>query len=283
MKAKACGLVFAFGLSLGSCQTSDNLASETTLSDERAGWQLTFSDNFDGVRGAKPNLQKWQSENYNRRDNPNGPDGWWDADNVRLDGEGNLILSVTQIPNRNRDTDPHDFAAGMVSTKGLFEQRYGRFEMRGRLPRETGWWAAFWLFSKGAADVGKRGRDGTEIDIMEGFGGSDRLKHALHWDGAAAAPRKPKSKDKTLTWPGISEGFHIFALEWSPEGYVFFVDDIETWRTDAGGVSRVPAYLKLTAEISSEDWAQTDLWAGPINPQAYPDAFIIDYVKVWSR
>ena len=103
-------------MTLGSCQTANKLASEEAASDKRAGWKLTFSDDFDGARGARPDAKKWQSENYNRRDNPDGPDGWWDPDNVRLDGEGNLILSVTQISNRNRDNDPHDFAAGMVST-----------------------------------------------------------------------------------------------------------------------------------------------------------------------
>jgi len=259
-------------LFLSACQTTEDFA------DNRPGWRLTFSDDFDGV-GA-PDPKKWQSESYNRRDNPDGPDGWWEPKNVRLDGEGNLILSVTQIPNRNRDTDPYDFAAGMVSTKGLFEQKYGRFEMRGRLPRKTGWWAAFWLFSKGAADAGHQGRDGTEIDIVEGFGQSDSLKHALHWDGASD---DPQSRDKSFDWGGVSDGFHTYAVEWSPSEYVFFVDGVETWRTSAGGVSQVPAYIKLTAEISSEAWALTQDWAGPINPSDFPDNFVIDYVKVWTK
>lgn len=264
-------------LSLLACQTAEN---NTARQNAELGvpWRLTFSDDFEGI--GKPDPKKWKSERYNRRDNPKGPDGWWTPENVRLDGAGNLVLSVTQIPNRNRDDDEYDFAAGMVSTKGLFEQRFGRFEMRGKLPRETGWWAAFWLFSKGAADVGNQGRDGTEIDILEGFARSNNLKHVLHWDGASDTPQ---SAEKALNLPGLREGFHIFAVEWSPSEYVFFVDGVETWRTSAGGVSQVPAYIKLTAEISSQDWAITDKWAGPIHPSSFPDQFVIDYVKVWSR
>lgn len=241
-------------------------------------WKLTFSDDFDGT--GKPDPTKWQSENYNRRDNPNGPDGWWDEEYARLDGEGNLILSVARIPNRNRDDDPYDFAVGMVSTKGLFQQRFGKFEMRGRLPQETGWWAAFWLFSKSAAEVGHAGRDGTEIDILEGFGQSDRVGHALHWDGKA---KSPQSEEKKFNWPGVRDGFHTYALEWSPTEYIFFVDGEETWRSDAGGVSQVPAYVKLTGEISTLDWAVGPGWAGPIDPATYPDKYIIDYVRVWSK
>ena len=255
-----------------ACQTSHAPVEDVP------GWTLTFSDMFDGT--GKPDPAKWQSENYNRRKNDNGPDGWWDSDYVRLDGEGNLILSVDKIPNRNPDEDPHDFATGMVSTKGLFEQRYGRFETRARLPRETGWWAAFWLFSQSVNQVGDKGRDGTEIDIMEGFGQYNKMQHALHWDGYGEDHEIAETK---FDWPGVKDGFHTYALEWSPTEYVFFVDGIETWRTDAGGVSQVPAYIKLTGEISTLDWATSDKWAGPIDPDAYPDEFVIDYVKVWSN
>ena len=37
---------------------------------------------------------------------------------------------------------------------------------------------------------------------------------------------------------------------------IFYVDGKETWRTGEGGVSHVPAYLKLTVEIGK--------WAGDI-------------------
>lgn len=263
--------LLAAGL-LVSCQSP-------ALPPETGGeWQLTFSDEFDG--SGKPDPAKWQSENYNRRKNDTGPDGWWDDDYVRLDGQGNLVLSVGQIPNRNDDDDPYDFAAGMVSSKGLFEQRYGRFETRAKLPRETGWWAAFWLFSTSTHDVDGSGRDGTEIDIMEGFGKSDRTQHALHWDGYGEAHQV---HDKKFEVTGLRDGFHTYALEWSPKEYVFFVDGVETWRTDLGGVSQVPAYVKVTAEISTRDWAVSEDWAGASDPAAYPDEYVIDYVRVWSK
>jgi len=240
--------------------------------------RLTFSDEFDG--SGKPDPNKWQSENYNRRDNPEGPDGWWDETYVKLDGRGHLVLSVAPIANRNRDDDAYDFASGMVSTKGLFEQRYGYFEARAKLPRQTGWWSAFWLFSESAHDVDGSGRDGTEIDIMEGVGKSDRVVHALHWDGRA---KKHQGGDKRFNVSGLRDGFHTYGLKWSPTEYIFYVDGEETWRTDIGGVSQVPAYVKLTGEISTLDWATGEDWAGPIDPKSYPDEFIIDYVRVWSK
>ena len=81
---------------------------------------------------------------------------------------------------------------------------------------------------------------------------------------------------------GIHEGFHTFSLEWSETEYVFFVDDVEVWRTSAGGVSKVPAYVKVTGEIWTLDWAIGEGWANDPETGEYPDYFLVDYVRVYQ-
>ena len=44
------------------------------------------------------------------------------------------------------------------------------------------------------------------------------------------------------------------------------------WRTDAGGVSQVPGYIKLSDEIGN--------WAGDIKKAELPGKFPVDYVRV---
>jgi len=120
--------------------------------------------------------------------------------------------------------------------------------------------------------VGNEGRDGTEIDIMEkAWSAEDRINHALHWDGYG---EYHKSEGKEVVIPGLSQGFHTFGLLWQPEEYVFYVDGEETWRTSAGGVSQVPAYIKLTDEVGK--------WAGEIQNAELPDYFYVDYVRVYD-
>ena len=46
------------------------------------------------------------------------------------------------------------------------------------------------------------------------------------------------------------------------------MDGKETWRTRAGGVCRVPLYIKLSDEIGD--------WAGDIKKVALPDRFLVD-------
>jgi len=97
------------------------------------------------------------------------------------------------------------------------------------------------------------------------------MNHALHWDGYGEHHRSKAHKFKV---PGIMEGYHDFALWWTPEEYVFYVDSKETWRTDAGGVCQVPVYLKLSDEIGK--------WAGDIKKAKLPDHFYVDYVRVYD-
>ena len=241
-------------------------------------WRLVWQDEFNG--SGEVDISKWDKPEYNRRNNDNGPDGWWLKENSYQDGNGNLVIGASVIFNRNSDDDSYDYATGAVRSKGKFEQRFGKFEIRCQMPSEPGWWVAFWLMSESVGNVDSSGEDGSEIDIMEGFGWTDRINQALHWDGYG---EDLKSEGNSFTVDGIRNGYHTFALEWNEEEYIFFVDSVETWRTSAGGVSKVPAYVKITGELSTQPWAMSEWWAN--NPAAgkFPDYFLIDYVRVWVK
>lgn len=241
-------------------------------------WKLVWKDEFNG--SGEVDLSKWEKPEYNRRNNDNGKDGWWLKENSYQDGNGNLVIEISKIPNRNNDNDSHDYATGAIRSKNRFEKTFGKFEVRCKLPTQPGWWVAFWLMSESVVNVDSSGEDGTEIDIMEGFGWTDRINQALHWDGYGD---DHKSAGNSLAIPGIREGYHNFTLEWNEEEYIFSVDSVETWRTSAGGVSKVPAYIKLTGEISTIPWAIGDGWANDPAYGSFPDYFLIDYVRVWER
>lgn len=221
---KLLSLIIIANISLfNSCQSDDNskkaeASSEQTIAAEE--WELTFEDNFDGAQFDAPDSTKWESLNYNRKNNANGPDGWWSSEDVYLNGDGNLAIRVRQTNNLNNDNDSYDFSTGMIRSKGKFEQKFGRFEIRCQLPQKSGWWVAFWLFNSSVNNVDGSGEDGTEIDIMEAFGWTDKINHALHYDGYAEAHQSLGIKTEV---PGIRQGFHIYALEWTAEEYVFLL------------------------------------------------------------
>jgi beta-glucanase (GH16 family) len=268
--------LFIVGLHLASCdEPADKVIESPTDSSE---WNLVWWDEFEGDGPIDPD--KWDQPEYNRRNNDDGPDGWWLREDSYHDGEGNLVIRARLVDNLNSDDDPYDYATGAIRSIGRFEQRFGKFEVRCKMPSLPGWWVAFWLMSPSVFNENGSGEDGTEIDIMEGFGWTDVIHHNLHWDGYGEAHR---SAGFNQPIEGIREGFHTFTLEWSAAEYVFFVDGTETYRTNAGGVSKVPAYVKITGELSTIPNMMSEWWANEAIPGYFPDYFIIDYVRVWER
>jgi len=218
-------------------------------------WRLAWHDEF---AGKKIDESKWEIIGDRRR-----RDGWWLKADSYLDGKGHLLLRTNKTDER--------YTSGAVRTRGKFEHRFGYWECRCRFPTQPGHWPAFWLFSTSVGKVGNEGRDGTEIDIMEKPWRTDRIQHALHWDGYG---KHHRSAGKKAEVEGVSKGWHTFGLHWKSDEYVFYVDGKETWRTNAGGVSQVEAYVKLTEEIGR--------WGGDIKQAKLPDYFTADYVRVFD-
>ena len=216
-------------------------------------WKLVWQDEFDGD---KLDATKWDIPEYKRRD------GHWSRKAISLDGQGHLVMSVLK--------DGDKFLDGCVRTKDKFQHSFGYYVARIQLQKQLGHWSAFWLYDASVGKIGDEGRDGTEIDIMEKPWLDDRLNYALHWDGYG---KDHKSKATVVKVPGVMDGFHTFGLWWTPDEYVFYVDGKETWRTNAGGVCQVPLYIKLSDEIGD--------WAGDIKKAELPDAFLVDYVRVY--
>jgi len=219
-------------------------------------WKLAWHDEFDGT---ELDESKWDVPEGKRRD------AWWSKKAIALDGKGHLAIRVLKEGDKYYD--------GCVRTRGKFEHAFGYYVARIRLQKSAGHWSAFWLYNHSVGKVGHGGMDGTEIDIMEKPWLDDRVQHALHWDGYG---EHHKSKGHVSKDPGIMDGWHTYALLWTPDEYVFTIDGKERWRTKAGGVCQVPLYLKLSDE------AQFKGWAGDVRKATLPDEFLTDYVRVYD-
>ena len=255
-----CVFILAFALANfgNNINTAEQSAIDDFLPQAPAGkeWKLVWSDEFNN-QSLDENI--WETPVGVRRD------GYWAKEDSYLDGKGNLVIRTRK--------EGGCYYSGAIRTMDKFEHRYGYWVARCKFHTQEGHWPAFWLFSSpGVSTVGNEGRDGTKIDIMEkAWAKEDRINHALHWDGYG---KYHKSDGKQVVIPGLSQGFHDFGLLWKPDEYVFYVDGKETWRTSAGGVSQVPAYIKLTDEVGT--------WAGDINKAELPDYFYVDYVRVYD-
>jgi len=218
-------------------------------------WRLTWHDEFEG--------DQLDESKWNRLGDWKRRDGYWVQEDAYLSGKGTLLLRTRKDGDR--------YTSGAINTAGKFEHAFGYFVARCKMPKQPGHWPAFWLMCAGVGKVGNEGRDGTEIDIVEMPWRDGKITYALHWDGYGADHRSASSN---ITLPELTEGFHNYALLWTPEEYVFYVNDREVWRTRAGGVSQVPQFIKLTEEIGK--------WGGDITQAQLPDFFEVEYVRVYA-
>jgi beta-glucanase (GH16 family) len=223
---------------------------------EEMGYELVWQDDFNG-NALDP--KKWEVRGVGPR-----ALGFVSPEAVTVGG-GYLKLHALKKDGR--------ILLGAVGTQNRFMTRYGYFECRAQLQKSPGIWAAFWIQS---TEISK-GEDpaiyGAEIDIMEFFKklGTDIVSHNVHW---AYGPHQQTTHGMRSYLKEVSEGFHTFALEWTPEKYVFFVDGYRFYGVTKG-ISHIEEYMILSMEIPSE--------INDIKNTVFPDVFVVDYVKVYKK
>lgn len=220
---------------------------------------------------------------------------YWCADMLEFSPEG-LVVKSERASN-------HDCSEGICPAEGvftsgietrdgdeiLFEQAYGYFEATVKVPRGKGMWSALWLQSNNVGNVGHGGRDGAEIDVYESsfLNAPTETGSAVHVD-AYDAPYYSCGGWVTDTGKNLYDGeFHTYALLWTPDAYIFYVDGKETVRTDYRGVSTVPEFIRLTVEIRDPEYAVYGPYGQKIgrfeNAADDTNDFVIKEVKIYAN
>lgn len=246
-----------------------------------AGWYVTLEENFDG--DTIPELFAPSPHGLRKKE-------YW-CDQMISFENGNAVIKAVYDDNHQCDVCKEKegyFTSGLdtcATVDGervpLFEQAFGYFEARVKVPQAGGMWSAFWLQVDNMTNIGFGGEDGSEIDILESsFYNSKRTKvgHAIHYDGYPAKTHRCLDTIRD-TGTDLYEGYHTYALKWTPTEYVFYVDGNVTWASDFGGVCKVPAYLRLTSEIQPKKVGPYGQRLGKFNS----GDFYIDYVKVYQN
>ena len=168
--------------------------------------------------------------------------------------------------------DGYRYISGLLTTEGHFEQQYGFFEARVRVPKGQGIWPAFWM--KRAARLAP---DGTpnwppEIDIMEFIGSEpDKYFVTVHWD---LAPDNQKSGASYPLLDGTEE-FRNFGVLWDENRTVFYLDRVPHHVVETKSNHHVPMFMMLNLALGGK-------WPGRIFAGALPATFEVDWVAAWQ-
>ncbi|MEL6305170.1 MAG: glycoside hydrolase family 16 protein [Bacteroidota bacterium] len=249
------------------CETDDTQTVATFTN-------LVLDENFD-TDGA-PNDALW---NF---DIGTGIDGWGNQElQYYTDRTENVTVQngVLLITAQQEAFEGSQYTSARLLTKDKFEQEYGRFEARMRLPYGQGIWPAFWMLG---ADIDDNPWPGAgEIDIMEYRGQEPTvLIGSVHGPGYSGG--EAVSKEYNLENDRFDTGFHVFGIEWGPNYINYYVDDVlynQITPEDVPGqwVFNKPFFILVNLAVGGT-------FVGPPNAQTeFPQTLIVDYVRVYTR
>lgn len=262
-------------------------------SDRLQGWgNPAFSDDFDDA-----SLPKW-----NVRDNwrLNQDKAVTSKQNVEV-SDGRLTIRTKRLAKADVRDASRRYSSGYLDTVGKFSQKYGRFEVRAKLPtvknNSRGVWPAFWLRPDGG-----QGNEG-EIDVFEAYGTPDQGNADVDPYGRSEATahvyqpsrhgglQAPEGRKKKNAWTpqsiNLNDGkFHTWAAEWTPGRIAFFIDGRkyhevtkETWGSATWNkfFTTDKFNIRLNVQVGSPYW-------GLPEPGKTADSteFVVDYVRAWA-
>lgn len=236
-------------------------------------WELVWEDNFE--QEGLPDPTKWSYETGYIRNNEKQYYTKERIENVRQEN-GNLIIEA-----RRDNYEGNEYTSASIHTKHTATWKYGRFEVKAKVPTGKGTWPAAWMLGTNISEVGWP--MSGEIDIMEYVGfDPERVHGNVHTK--AYNHNINTNKGATVNLPDAHENFHVYAVEWTPEKIDFFVDDQRyfSFENEGKGEEEWPFdqqfYLILNLAIGGS-------WGGQqgVDESLFPNQYIIDYVKIYQK
>ena len=248
--------------------------SDSTTNNE---YQQVWSDEFDYT--GLPDSTKWK---YDTEGNAAG----WGNNEAQFYTIGkkencwveNGKLAITAI---KEDIEGKKYSSARLVSKA--DWKFGRVEVRAKLPAGRGTWSAIWMMPGGWTFKDGNWPNIGEIDIMEHVGHDLNVIHAsahskdYQWQAET-------QKTAIITVPESSEKFHSYIMEWTPEVMKAFVDDscYFTYKNEGLGETKwpydKPFYLILNLAIGGA-WGSIK----GIDESAFPQTMEIDYVRIFQK
>jgi len=235
---------------------------------------LAWSDEFDGTA---INANFWTFET--------GATGWGNAelqnytngDNAEV-VDGKLIITARKV---NDNTEPGSYTSTRIVTKGKKEFKYGRMEIRAKLPSGTGVWPAIWMLGTNFSTAGWPACG--EMDIMEYVGYQPNIVYATVHTTAGSGG---SASGNSMTVTTCEEEFHNYGVIWTENKLIFYVDSTdnvihvyspavktaENWPFDQ------PGFFVLNLAVGGT-------WGGAqgVDNSIFPQNLEIDYVRVYQE
>lgn len=225
---------------------------------------LLWADEFN-VDGT-PDATKW---GYDL-----GGGGWGNAElQYYTSRTENVIVQqgVLKIKAIRESYGGYDYTSTRLLSKGKFDFKYGKVEVRAKLPAGVGTWPALWMLG---SDISTAGWPACgEIDIMEHRGSDlNRIYGTLHYPGRSGG--NADGSTKLIT--NATTEFHTYSVDWTASYIKIYVDD-QLYHTVVNS-SSIPFNHNFFLIINL---AMGGTFGGSVDPSFTSATLEVDYVRVY--
>ncbi len=244
------------------------------------GWELVWQDEFEG---AVVDTSKWEFQSGDGTEFGLPPGWgnnelqWYRPKNAHVEN-GSLIITARKENHRG-----FAYSSARLRTMNKGDWKYGRFEIRAKLPRGQGLWRAIWMLPTNWIYGGWAASG--EIDIMEMLGHEPtKVYGTLHY-GGEWPDNVHTGTYYVLPKGNFSTEFHDFRLEWQKGEIRWYVDG-QHYQTQTEWYSEghpfpapfdQPFHLLLNVAVGGN-------WPGPPDSTTtFPQKMMVDYVRVYRR
>lgn len=228
---------------------------------------LIWSDEFN--QNGAPDASKW---GY---DIGTGAGGWGNAElQYYTNRPENAVVrdGVLRITAIKENFSGSAYTSARLLTRGKFSFKYGKVEVRAKMPAGGGTWPAAWMLGNNIGTVGWP--NCGEIDILEHKGNEpNRIFGTLHYPGRFGG--NPDGSSRYIT--NATTEFHIYSVEWTVSSIRFFVDG-QLYHTAANS-SALPFNQEFFLLVNL---AMGGTFGGNVDPAFTSATYEIDYIRVFN-
>ena len=204
-----------------------------------------------------------------------GAGGWGnnEAQNYTSRADNVVVMNGSlKITARKENYNGSSYTSARMLSKDKFSFKYGKVEIRAKLPAGAGTWSALWMLG---SNIGTAGWPACgEIDIMEHLGRSlNKIYGTLHYPGRSGG----NADGNTKMISNATTEFHIYSVEWSAVAIKISVDG-QLIHSVANSAS-IPFNHNFFVIMNV---AMGGSFGGAIDP-AFTNAFMeVDYIRVYQ-
>lgn len=249
------------------------------ISKKNEEYQLVWSDEFE--YNGLPDSTKWNYEV--------GGNGWGNNEkqfySSKLLENANVNNGKLHIVALEKEFENSKYTSARLTTYQRFSLQYGRVEVMAKIPQGKGTWPAIWMLPESLRLGIEKWPLCGEIDIMEHVGKDQNVVHtSLHTELYNFWKQSQYTHFEKLD--DVSNAFHLYSIDWTPESIKFFIDNRLFYEaikgengkdsTNLGWPFDKKYFLILNLAIGGN-------WGGEIDNSIFPVEMQIDYVRMFQK